>query len=73
MLKARWELLEMSCCRGRRVTVPRQMEALVLEWMNPSCPDTGPHRLRIRQRECVVDDRTDGTSGRDEKDVGVHS
>lgn len=27
----------------------------------------------IRRREFVVDDRTDETSGRDEKDVGVHS
>ncbi len=23
--------------------------------------------------ECEIDDRTDGTCGRDEKDVGVHS
>ena len=40
--------------------------------MNP-CPGTDPRRRKIRQREYVVDDRTDETSGRDEKDVGVHS
>lgn len=40
--------------------------------MNP-CPGTDPRRRKIRQREYVVGDRTDETSGRDEKDVGVHS
>ena len=36
-------------------------------------PDTGLHHRRIRREENSVVDRTDGTFGRDEKDVGVHS
>ena len=69
---AYWELLERSCCRGRRVDLPRRREVWSWGWMNPY-PDTGLHRREIRRREYAVDDRTDGTSGRDEKDVGVRS
>jgi len=67
-----WELLERSCYRGRLVGLPRRREGWNREWMNPY-PDTGLHRREIRQMEYAVDDRTDGTSGRDEKDVGVRS
>jgi hypothetical protein len=40
---------------------------------DPLAPDTDLHHRRNRRGECVVVDRTDGTFGRDEKDVGVHS
>jgi hypothetical protein len=62
-----WEVWEMSCRRAHRESVRR----LVLVSGDPLAPDTDLHHRRIR--ECRVDCRTDGTSGRDEKDVGVRS
>ena len=60
----------MSCCRARLGFALRRV--LVLK--DPLAPDTGLRRRMIRRRaDFVVDDRTDETSGRDEKDVGVHS
>jgi len=57
----------MSCHRAHRVSVQR----LVVVSRDPLAPDTDLHHRMIR--ECLVDCRTDGTSGRDEKDVGVRS
>jgi hypothetical protein len=57
----------MSCRRARRVSALRQ----VVVSRDPLAPDTDLHHRMIR--ECWVDCRTDGTSGRDEKDVGVRS
>jgi hypothetical protein len=57
----------MSRCRAHRVSARR----LVLVSRDPLAPDTDLHHRTIR--ECWVDCRTDGTSGRDEKDVGVRS
>jgi len=42
-------------------------------WLNPLYRGTDLRHRTIREREFVADDRTDETSGRDEKDVGVHS
>jgi hypothetical protein len=61
------EVRVMSRCRAHRVPVRRR----VLVSRDPLAPDTDLHHRRIR--ECWVDCRTDGTSGRDEKDVGVRS
>ena len=36
-------------------------------------PGTDLHHRMIRRKGCVIDGRTDETSGRDEKDVGVRS
>jgi hypothetical protein len=57
----------MSCRRAHQVSALR----LVVVSRDPLAPDTDLHRRMIR--ECRVDCRTDGTSGRDEKDVGVRS
>jgi hypothetical protein len=57
----------MSGCRAHREPVRRR----VLVSRNPLAPDTDLHHRTIR--ECWVDYRTDGASGRDEKDVGVRS
>lgn len=62
-----WEAGVMSCRRVHRVPVRR----LVLVSRDPLAPDTDLHHRTIR--ECLVDCRTDETSGRDEKDVGVRS
>ena len=62
-----WEALVMSRCRAHRVFARRR----VLVSRDPLAPDTDLHHRTIR--ECWVDCRTDGTSGRDEKDVGVRS
>ncbi len=62
-----WEAAAMSRCRAHRVPVRRR----VLVSRDPLAPDTDLHHRTIR--ECRVDCRTDGTSGRDEKDVGVRS
>ena len=68
-----WELQERSCYRGRPVGPPRRLEEGEGKLdLNP-CPDKDRRRRRIRRREYEVDGRTDGTSGRDEKDVGVRS
>ena len=40
---------------------------------NPLYRGTDLRHRTIRGREFVVDDRTNEASGRDEKDVGVHS
>ena len=69
---AKWESLAMSCCRVRRATAPRLVAGLAW-WWNPLYRGTDLRHRTIRKREYVVDDRTDETSGRDEKDVGVHS
>jgi len=57
----------MSRCRAHRVSARRR----VVVSRDPLAPDTDLHHRTIR--ECWVDCRTDGTSGRDEKDVGVRS
>jgi len=57
----------MSYRRARLVSALRQ----VVVSRDPLAPDTDLHHRMIR--ECWVDCRTDGTSGRDEKDVGVRS
>jgi hypothetical protein len=57
----------MSCHRAHRVFALR----LVVVSRDPLAPDTDLHHRMIR--ECWVDCRTDGASGRDEKDVGVRS
>jgi hypothetical protein len=57
----------MSRCRAHRGSAQRR----VLVSRDPLAPDTDLHHRTIR--ECWVDYRTDGTSGRDEKDVGVRS
>ena len=57
----------MSCRRAHQVSALR----LVVVSRDPLAPDTDLHHRMIR--ECWVDCRTDGTSGRDEKDVGVRS
>ena len=57
----------MSRRRAHRVPVRHR----VLVSRDPLAPDTDLHHRTIR--ECWVDGRTDGTSGRDEKDVGVRS
>ena len=62
----------MSYCRAHQVIAPRQVVGLEC-WLNPLYRDTDLRRRMIREREFVADDRTDETSGRDEKDVGVHS
>jgi hypothetical protein len=62
-----WEVLVMSCRRAHRASVRR----LVVVSGDPLAPDTDLHHRMLR--ECWVDCRTDGTSGRDEKDVGVRS
>ena len=59
----------MSCCRACPVSALRRGWVL----KDPLAPGTDLHRRRIRRVECVIGDRTDGTSGRDEKDVGVRS
>jgi len=59
----------MSYCRARRVTALRRGKVLLDPW----APDTDLHHCRIRRVEFVVDCRTDGSSGRDEKDVDVRS
>lgn len=60
-------VLVMSCHRAHRVSALR----LVVVSRDPLAPDTDLHHRTIR--ECWVDYRTDGASGRDEKDVGVRS
>jgi len=62
-----WEELVMSCHRAHRVSALRR----VVVSRDPLAPDTDRHHRMIR--ECWVDYRTDGASGRDEKDVGVRS
>jgi hypothetical protein len=62
-----WEAQVMSRCRAHREPVRHR----VLVSRDPLAPDTELHHRTIR--ECWVDCRTDGTSGRDEKDVGVRS
>ena len=62
-----WEVVVMSCHRAHRVSALR----LVVVSRDPLAPDTDLHHRTIR--ECWVDYRTDGASGRDEKDVGVRS
>jgi hypothetical protein len=62
-----WEVLVMSCHRAHRVSALRR----VVVSRDPLAPDTDLHHRTIR--ECWVDYRTDGASGRDEKDVGVRS
>src|SRR5947207_15774086 len=62
----------MSYCRVRQATAPRRVVGLEW-WLNPLYRGTDLRHRTIREREFVVDDRTDETSGRDEKDVGVHS
>lgn len=63
----------MSYCRARLVAAPRLgVEKLVME-LNPLYRGTDLRHRTIRKKEFVTDDRTDETSGRDEKDVGVHS
>ena len=57
----------MSCRRAHLVSALR----LVVVSRDPLAPDTDLHHRMIR--ECWVDCRRDGTSGRDEKDVGVRS
>ena len=57
----------MSRCRAHRGSAQRR----VLVSRDPLAPDTDLHHRTIR--ECWVDYRTDGASGRDEKDVGVRS
>ena len=59
----------MSCCRARLVSAPRRVEVL----KDPLAPGTDLRHRRIRRVETVIDGRTDGTYGRDEKDVGVRS
>ena len=59
----------MSYCRAHRVAALR----LGWVWKDPWAPGTDLHRCRIRRVEFVVDCRTDGSSGRDEKDVDVRS
>jgi hypothetical protein len=61
------EVRVMSYCRAHRESVRRRVEVL----KDPLAPDTDRHHRRIRER--VVDCRTDGCAGRDEKDVGVRS
>ena len=61
------ELPVMSYCRAHRESAPR----LVKEWRDPLAPDTDLHHRTIQKS--VVDCRTDGVPGRDEKDVGVRS
>jgi hypothetical protein len=61
------EVLVMSYCRAHLVSVRRR----VLVLRGPLAPDTDRHHRRIRER--LVDCRTDGCAGRDEKDVGVLS
>src|SRR5207237_9833037 len=67
-----WEWLVSSCCRAHLVIARRQVVGLAW-WWNPLYRDTDLRRRMIRRRECVVGDRTNEASGRDEKDVGVHS
>jgi hypothetical protein len=68
MVPAReWEARVMSCRHAHRVPARR----LVVVSRDPLAPDTDLHHRTIR--ECWVDYRTDGASGRDEKDVGVRS
>jgi len=62
-----WEVRVMACHRAHRVFALR----LVVVSRDPLAPDTDLHHRTIR--ECLVDYRTDGASGRDEKDVGVRS
>src|SRR5438105_11563082 len=62
----------MSHCHARLVIAPRLVVGLAW-WWNPLYPGTDLRRRMIRGRESVVGDRTNGASGRDEKDVGVHS
>jgi hypothetical protein len=61
------EVQVMSYCRAHRESAPRRGQVL----RDPLAPDTDRHHRRIRER--VVDCRTDGYAGRDEKDVGVRS
>src|SRR5207244_10878354 len=63
----------MSYCRVHLVVAPRRRGVVEVWWTNPLYRGTDLRHRTIRGWECVVDDRTDGTSGRDEKDVGVHS
>src|SRR5438132_196104 len=63
----------MSYCRVHLVIAPRRVGVVEVWWTNPLYRGTDLRHRTIRGWECVVDDRTDGTSGRDEKDVGVHS
>jgi len=67
------ESLGMSCYRARRVIALRQVVVGMEKWSNPLYRGTDLRRRTIRKRECVVGDRTNEASGRDEKDVGVHS
>src|SRR5213595_632066 len=62
----------MSYCRVRQATAPRRVVGLEW-WLNPLYRGTDLRHRTIREREFVADDRTDETSGRVEKDVGVHS
>src|ERR1700694_3278612 len=57
----------MSYCRAHRESARRRVWVL----KDPLAPDTDRHHRRIRER--VVDYRTDGCAGRDERDVGVRS
>src|SRR5947207_14479230 len=62
----------MSYCRVRQATAPRRVVGLEW-WLNPLYRGTDLRHRTIREREFVADDRTDETSSRDEKYVGVHS
>src|SRR6266550_5444058 len=68
----KWESRAMSYCRARLVTAPRRVAGLEW-WLSPLYRGTDLRHRTIRRKEFLVDDRTDETSGRDEKDVGVHS
>jgi hypothetical protein len=61
------ELRVRSYCLAHREPARHRVEVL----RDPLAPDTDRHHRRIRER--VVDCRTDGYAGRDEKDVGVRS
>jgi hypothetical protein len=60
-------VLVMSCHRAHQEAALRQ----VVVSMDPLARDTDLHHRTIREYQ--VDYRTDGASGRDEKDVGVRS
>jgi hypothetical protein len=62
-----WEGLVMSCHRAHQEAALR----LVVVSMDPLARDTDLHHRTIREYQ--IDYRTDGASGRDEKDVGVRS
>jgi hypothetical protein len=59
------EVRVMSYYRAHQESVRHR----VLGWRDPLAPDTDRYHRRIREK--LVDCRTDGCAGRDEKDVGV--